>query len=289
MPSSNSSTPTVTMTDRWATDTSKEVSGGRYLYCLVDVTRGEGPGIDVEGIGGNDVSLVTHEGIGAVVHPSDKLYDSDDVEQIKNWLITHQRVIDDAAAVCGTPIPFQFDVILEDGDAGVKRWLADRHDTIRRTLEAFCGSWEYRIHTKWDRSEMAATVRERDEQLAEIDEKRGESGEGERFLLDKQYDQRLQEALYEQKADIRERLVAELDDVAQKIVRHSPEPEVQGLGDSKSETTEWVARIALLAPESNEEVIGARLDEIATEPSVEIRFTGPWPPYSFTPEFMEEP
>ena len=35
--------------------------------------------------------------------------------------------------------------------------------------------------------------------------------------------------------------------------------------------------------EDDEEGMGEMLDEVAAETGVEVRFTGPWPPYSFVP------
>jgi hypothetical protein len=43
----------------------------------------------------------------------------------------------------------------------------------------------------------------------------------------------------------------------------------------------------VLAHESAADAIGEELDAVAAEPGVEVRFTGPWPPYTFAPTFDE--
>lgn len=46
--------------------------------------------------------------------------------------------------------------------------------------------------------------------------------------------------------------------------------------------------LTILAREDREETVGDALDEYADRPGVEIRFTGPWPPYSFAPDLAGE-
>jgi len=41
--------------------------------------------------------------------------------------------------------------------------------------------------------------------------------------------------------------------------------------------------VAALADESAAGALGERLDEVAATPGVEVRYTGPWPPYTFAP------
>jgi|APHM01.1.fsa_nt_gi Gas vesicle synthesis protein GvpL/GvpF. len=267
-------------------DSPTTVSDGRYLYCLVDVAETNHPTLDTTGIGEAPVSVLTTDGIGAVVHPTETLYDSADSDQVRRWLVSHQRVIDDAAAAFGTPVPFQFDVVIENGDKGVTDWLVDNAPTITEALDRYSGLREYRIHVTWDRTTAANKASEDDEKLAAIEQRRAESSDGEQFLLDKQYDQRLETVLREQKTQFRDQLTATVEEAVDELIEHSPAPSVEDLS-SRETADEWVARIAVLMSESSETTVGETLDEFATEPGVEIRFTGPWPPYSFSTEFFE--
>lgn len=264
-----------------------DLSDGRYVYCLVDTTGHAAPELAVDGVEDNPVSLVRHENIAAVTHRCERLYDSEDADRIRRWLVAHQRVIDAAGAAFGTPLPFQFDVILRGGEDGVGRWIADNEARIRETLDEFSGLWEYRVHVTWDRSTVESAVSETDDRLAEIEAERDESGEGTQFLLDKQYERRVADVLTTRKNELRDRLRATLSDVAADTKRHTAKPSVQSIGETTDETEEWVARLALLASDADESSIGAELDAVASEPGVTVEFTGPWPPYSFAPEFTE--
>ena len=42
-----------------------------------------------------------------------------------------------------------------------------------------------------------------------------------------------------------------------------------------------IANVSLLVADDRVQEIGAILHEVGEEPGVEVRFTGPWPPYTF--------
>jgi len=273
-------------TDR--TDTSPPtVTDGRYLYCIVDGGATSAEQLSVAGINDATISLVSYDGITVVSHTTDQLYDTDDIAQLRRWLVTHQHVIDEAGSTFGTPLPFQFDVILEGGDEAVTQWIKAHEQRIREALDEFRGCWEYRVHVKWDQAEVESVVQGEDDQLQEISRQRDEEGEGTQFLLDKQYEERLAEVLETKKASIQERLSEAVGDTARQVTNHTAVPSLEEL-DGKDDDTEWVARIAVLADESDEAGLGAHLDNFAVHPGVEIEFSGPWPPYSFAPEFVED-
>ena len=266
---------------------SPTVTDGRYLYCIVDASDVEATQLSVTGLNDVAVTLTTHDDIAVVSHATDQLYDTDDITQLRRWLIAHQAVIDEAGSAFGTPLPFQFDVILEGGDEAVVQWIEANEQRIRTALDEFRGSWEYRVHLKWDRSDAESVVQDEDDRLQAISQQRETKGEGARFLLDTQYEERLTAVLENKKASIRDRLTERIDDTARRITSHTAVPSLEGL-DGLDDDTEWVARIAVLADASDEAELGAHLDDIAVHPGVEIEFTGPWPPYSFAPDFAEE-
>jgi len=295
-------------------DRPASTAAGRYLYCLVETADTTEPTLAVEGIGGATVSLVTHAGITAVVHPREQLYDTDEAAQIRSWLVSHQRVIDAAGSAFGTPLPFQFDVILEADDDGLIEWIRDHEAEIREAFDALGGAWEYRAHVTWDRPTIESAITSEDDRLEAIERQRDASGDGTEFLLEKQYTNRLRELLAERRAALEEGLVDGVSQVAREVVRHESTPQVEAIGggggggmdgngdgngggdddgsgdrdQGQDQDTAWVARLAVLAPQSKEDAIGAELEEVASKPGVNVEFTGPWPPYSFAPSFTEE-
>lgn len=262
-------------------------TNGRYLYCIVDAGDVETTQLSVTGLKNAAVSLTTYDDIAVVSHATDQLYDTDDIAQLRRWLVAHQAVIDKVGSTFGTPLPFQFDVILEGGDEAVVQWIEANEQRIRTALDEFRGSWEYRVHLKWDRSDVESVVQEEDDRLREISQQRDETGEGTQFLLDTQYEERLTEVLEVKKASLQDRLTDTIDDTARRVTSHTAVPSLKEL-DELDDDSEWVARVAVLADKSDETELGTHLDNIAVHPGVAIEFTGPWPPYSFVPDFAED-
>jgi hypothetical protein len=267
------------MTDNQTPD--HDVTDGRYLYCLVQ--NPDGATLDIRGIEENKVHIIEAGEIGAVVHDCPRLYDSADIDQIESWLLTHQEVIDTVAKQFGTPLPFQFDVILEGGDEQVLTWLENNSERISRLLAEFEDLWEYRVHVLQERSVLEEELTQADSRLQELKNQQAQSSEGEAFLVEKQYDQRLQEVVHNHRNELTDDLLTDLDTIGAQVEEQSAEPDAQILTNDTTDDKSWLARIAVLADQTTETQIGDRLDGLADKPGIEVRFTGPWPPYSFTP------
>ena len=306
-PGGSSSTPDTSDTEDGAhtggqsTDQPPTFDEGRYIYCLVLV---DGDGADGEsdtkdtaalefettGVEGEPVSLVTVDGVAAVVHACEEIYDSADIGRIRRWLVRHQSVVDDAGQAFGTPLPFQFDTILRGDDEAVRSWLHSEYDTLRPILESLVGHWEYRVEVLRQNPVEDDELEESDEQLSQIRTQIDESAEGTAFLLEKQYERRAKEVRAHRREVTTAELVDRLSAHAREVheLERSPAATLEGGGEgtgTDSETSaETVCRLTLLAHEDEEEAVGSILDDVAAEPDVEVRFTGPWPPYTFAPE-----
>lgn len=244
------------------TTESADFRNGRYLYCVV---AGDSPEFETEGVENEPVYPIEVNGVAAIVHACESLYDTDDFDLVQEWLLDHQAVVDEAGEVFGTPLPFRFDTILKGDDEDVRQWLRNSRDDIRSYLDEFSGYWEYRVKvTRVDEPEFD------DDRLDELRADLEAADEGRAFLLEKQHDRR--------RAELRRALDEEIAaDVGERL-----EPFVREI--ESSEDAGEVASFSLLAHEDTEGAIGEQLDEIAGREGVEIRFTGPWPPYSFAPE-----
>ncbi|QLG48085.1 gas vesicle protein GvpL [Natrinema halophilum] len=273
------------------------IDEGRYLYCIVRAD--EDADLEMTGVDGEPVSVLAEGGIGAIVHACDSIYDSGDLAQIRRWLVRHQTVVDEAGQAFGTPIPFQFDTILRSDDAGVREWLREEHETLERALSEFAGHWEYRVQVVEVDPISDDSLIERDERLRELDERIGDSEEGTAFLLEKQFDQRLSELRVARResltADLKGRLAEDAREVhaLERAPNASLADDVAGGSGSTGETDtpddgETICRLTLLAHEDDEEAIGSILDDVAANEGLEVRFTGPWPPYTFAPELGGE-
>lgn len=255
---------------------------GRYLYCVVSTESEQDFSLSVSGIDDGEPYLIEHDDVGVVVQPCESPYESTDMETVKRWLMQHQAVIDDAAEVYGTPLPFRFDTILKGDDEQVRDWLTEASTILRQELEKLAGQWEYRIELVWDRTAFEYNVSRKDERLSELREKREAASEGTSFLIDKQYDKRLQELIESRQQEETEAVLERLRTPASEV--REVDRKTSFLDDERSNAGDQSRHsIAVLAPEEREDDIGDILDDLASEPAVQIRFTGPWPPYSFSP------
>ncbi|MFT4890096.1 MAG: hypothetical protein ACI9YT_001009 [Halobacteriales archaeon] len=257
--------------------------GDRYVYCLVDARDVTDPSIDVTGIDEQSVEVVDVDGIGVVTHACDGLYDTDDQDRIKRWLLAHQSVVDAAGDAFGTPLPLRFDTVFEGGVEGVERWVSAHRHEIGDHLDSLSGHWEYRVHLLWDDDPFESRVSEEDPELQDLARRKAEAGAGKSYMLERQYDQRLRERKQERRGELIEELIDAVEPVAEEYL----EVDANGslVGERRDEALDQVTRLGVLAREDDEETLGDSLDDVAAIDGVTIRFTGPWPPYAFAPEF----
>lgn len=258
------------------------MTDGRYLYCLVDITTAEQADMSTRGIGGNSVYVIEEGTVGAVVHDCETIYDTENPEQVKQRVLRHQHVVDAAGDTFGTPLPMRFNTILEGGDASVTQWLREQHGMIREELTSFAGTWEYRVLLFWEPSTFEDRIADQDDRLQELQHRKQQSGAGKAFLLKQQYDKRLRELKQDHRTELTARLKETVSPVVNELIEQEPH---SPLSEPTSSTDgEQVARLAVLAEETDETALGARLDELVEQEGIRIRFTGPWPPYTFAPD-----
>ncbi|UPM45061.1 gas vesicle protein GvpL [Halocatena salina] len=255
---------------------------GRYLYCVVELPETEVSGFSTTGVDGEGVYLVRVETIGIVVHECDTLYDTADVDVVRKWLLEHQNVIDAAGDRFGTPIPFQFDTILRGDDERVRTWLDRERETFASRLDEMAGCWEYRIEVRRDDDTVEETLRD-DERLVELDERITESSAGTSHLLERQYEQRLEELKHQQRADRTAALIEQLEPMVHDLQDLGHERTTLEMETDTDDEMTRETRLAVLVHEDRQHDIDDLLDDVAADPGVEIRYTGPWPPYTFTP------
>ena len=251
-------------------DDPAQFSEGRYVYCVVgadapESETGDAPAFETEGVEGESVYTVEVDGIAALVHECESLYDSDDLDVVHEWLLDHQAVVDEAGEAFGTPLPFRFDTIVRGDDDAVREWLDEIREELEVHLDDLAGYWEYRVEIVRTGEPVLDDAR-----LDELCEQVEDAGEGRAFLLEKQLENRRRELRREHDEEIASNAQERLEPLAREIER--------------SEGTDAVGSFSLLVHEDDEETAGKQLDAVADHEGIEVRFTGPWPPYSFVPE-----
>ncbi|MFI1956144.1 GvpL/GvpF family gas vesicle protein [Streptomyces xinghaiensis] len=248
-----------------------------YVYALLPDPGAEALPDTVTGIDGRPLRLVgdVPGGPVALVHATAPAPYQGPDEDVRRWIVEHDRAVDAAWQLTGAVLPMTFNVLVrpEEGQSAEQRllsWLAERRDELMARLDDLAGHAELRVEITLDR-EAAAVSNERARSLmADM----AESSPGVRRLLAKRLEtarreasEHLADTLY---ADTRRRLAAVSEDLQdrRRAVRDPGETDVLS--------------VSLLVRQDGIETVGRVLAEIQDEqPAVRIRFLGPWPPYSF--------
>ena len=251
-------------------------SEGLYVYC---VARGDGHhlfgpiGLDrqlVYTVGGGDLRAVVHN---CQAQP----YQSQDPQVVQGWVVAHQNVVRAATEAFGTVLPMAFDMIVRGGPGGVavtalKAWLDEKRERFARLLDRLAGKAEYGVQVLWDREVIAAALVESDEALRGMRDETKTKPKGLAHLLQQKLAKAVRAAM-EKQAD----LFAQ--DFYARIRRCVEDIRVDKLKKVDGGKQMLLNLSCLMQQGSGE--LGRVLDELQQTKGISVRFTGPWPPYSF--------
>ena len=247
-----------------------------YVYC---VARGDGSCL-LGPIGLNEqmVYTVASGDIRAIVHNClAQPYQSQDPQVLEGWVMAHQSVVFAATKAFGTVLPMAFDVIVRGGPGGgaivaLRGWLDEKRERFTQLLERLAGKAEYGVQVLWDRQAIAAALVQSDDELRKIQDEAREKPKGMAHLLG----QKLAKG-------VRTRMETQADLFAQdfyaRIRRCVDDVRVEKLKKDDG-GKQMLLNLSCLMPDGGKE-LGRVLDEIQETTGVCVRFTGPWPPYSF--------
>lgn len=249
---------------------------GLYLYGVVDVnvsTKLGGIGIE-----GSEVFTVPYNGLSAVVHicPLEP-YQSDDDETVKNWVKTHQNVMDVATENFGTVMPLGFDTIIAPEDGTVtaietlKKWISDNYEDLMRKMEIIRGRMEYGVQIFYIPSIMGEKIEQECEDVIKIKEDMKSKSPGLAYM----YKQKLEDAV---KTEMEARMNTYFREFYEKIRTTVENIKVEKVKKAENDRV-MIMNLSVLTNE--EKALGIILDEIDAEEGFSVRFTGPWQPYSF--------
>lgn len=232
----------------------------------------------LKGIGGEAVFTVSTAGLSAVVQSCGEPFSSKDPKLISEWILTHQAVVDFAWERFATVLPFSFDTIVIEKDGKSARenllaWLEKEAIALREKLARLEGKAEYGVQISWDPLRIAPRITQRDANFQLLEAKIQAAPPGTAYLLKQQLEALLKERL-EIAAD------AYFKEFYQKIKECTEEVKVEKTKKEEA-PRQMLANLSCLAPKESIARLGDQLDKIGKIDGFFVRFTGPWPPYSF--------
>lgn len=251
---------------------------GRYLYCIADSSKAESLG--KIGIEGNEVYSIPYDDLCAIVHncPA-KAYQSEDQEIVKAWVIAHQKVVDTAGQRFGTIIPIGFDTIVQgnaavDPEENMKNWLKEDYENLTAKMEKVRGRAEYGVQVFWDPKVMAQKVSKKNHEIKKLDQEIKSKPKGLAYM----YRQKLEDLLKKEMEKLADRYFR---DFYEKIKPYADDLRVEKTKKTEDENTQMLLNLSCLLPKEGTKGLGEELEKIDALEGFSVRYTGPWPPYSF--------
>lgn len=259
---------------------------GLYVYAIIPA-EGLSTTQLPQGINDQSLYLVESNGLAAIVHESaPEPYQGPDAD-VQRWILEHSDVVDAAWQHLGTILPVTFNVIVAPGDDAehqpvqrLQAWLAKSADMMRAHLDKLRDHVELRVNISLDEDTATAN----DPELAKLRDGIDTRPAGVQRLYRKRLAERTRKAA-DRIADelyprIRKRLIALAEDMVES-------PRLQREPGSVT-----VLNASLLVHRDVVDAIGVELANIRdNQPGAQIRYLGPWPPYSFgeLPEVDNDP
>ncbi len=253
------------------------VEEGKYLYCVADA--GERVSLGRIGIEGHEVYTIPYQDICAVVHDcSVPPYQSDDREVVKAWVMLHQKVVDVAWERWGTVLPLSFDTIIkqESGDDTGKKvedWLKQEYEEIRMKLKKLSGKAEYGVQVFWDSKVMAQNLIATNPEMSRLNDEIRSQSKGLGYM----YRQKLENLL---KREMEAKAEEYFKDFYHRLSKYAEDIRAEKTKKAE-EHRQMIMNLSCLVCRDRLSELGEELDKISQLEGLSVRFTGPWPPYSF--------
>jgi len=245
----------------------ESISGGRYLYCVAD--SGERVDLGKIGLEGKEVYTIPFVDLCAVVHncPSEP-YRSDDNETVKRWVINHEKVMEAAWERFGTVLPLGFDTIIKgeediSPDENIRKWLEGDYANLKERIDKIRGKAEYGVQVFWDPKFVGDEIARTNEEIKNLNQEIKSKTKGTAYMLKQKLENLLKREM-EKKADLC------FKDFYARIKKCVDKARVERTRKMDEKKQMLMNLSCLVDKEKSKEAEG-----------FSVRFTGPWPPYSF--------
>lgn len=253
-----------------------EVTQGRYVYCIASCA--DELSLDNIGIEHAEVYTVSHKDIAAVVHACQtQPYKSRDENKVKEWILSHNNVIDKASERFGTVLPFSFDAIVKGDDDAVKNWLSKGYEKLKQELERLRDKAEYTVRIFCDPNRLTDKIVGENQGLRELKEKIEKMPKRAAYLFQRKFELQVKDAYNVMRGKLAE-------EFASKMEEHVEEVKVEDKASHVPESykdKKLIAAFSCLVRKGKVKRLGDALGEINSQEGHAVRFTGPWAPFSF--------
>ena len=231
------------------------------------------------GLDMSEVRTIPSVRITAVVHECPaRPYQSNDQAIVEKWVAAHHRVVETAWERFGGVLPMSFDMLVRGNDhasarEGLIKWMQEKQDTFTRQLERLVGKAEYAVQISWDPEIIADDVLQSDPDLQELQRETQAKPKGLAYVGRARLEKAVKEQMEARAGEYFRAFYDQIRDCVQNILVERPK--------KTSDGTQMLLNVSCLVEKRDHGGLGQVLDQIAEIRGITVRFTGPWPPYSF--------
>lgn len=247
-------------------------SNACYLYGVV--LSPSGAELGNIGLEGEMVHAVPLDDIAAVIHDcSEKAYLSEDRETLKSWLMAHQAVVELVWEKYGAIVPISFGTVVKGGREALLGWLAKNHGKLASRLAYLSGKAEYGVQLSWDEKEVNEEIIKSDEEIKRLQKEEGISSKGTAYLYQKRMENLIRDGFNKRADEFRNSIHEKMKEITNDVIIEKLKGETGG--------QRMIMNVSCLIRRQDEGRLGLILEEAASH-GCNVKFTGPWPPYSFS-------
>ncbi|MGV1005625.1 MAG: GvpL/GvpF family gas vesicle protein [Candidatus Nanopelagicales bacterium] len=248
-----------------------------YLYAVVPAKGVDGTPLTIaaRGLDGAPVEVISHGEVGILTHACQPAPYEGDAPAVHAWVLSQHEVVAEAFEKAGAALPLRFDSIVATTDRPaaelVRAWLEHSHDDIAARLQRLAGRVELGVQIL---SALPAATAEKTSAKPAA----GSGSRGRNYFQAQMAERKERERIRAAEDALAGHAFAELSSRAEEI---SLNPKRGGTDSGPETGTRMLLDLAVLVPRDQISRVGDYLGEVAADPAITVRFTGPWPPYSF--------
>jgi len=253
------------------------MAGARYLYCIAD--SNEKISFGNIGLENNEVYTIPYKDLCVVIHNcSIEPYKSEDEDKVKLWVTIHEKVVESVWERFDTILPLGFDTIIigegeKEPEENMKSWLKDDYENLKKKLNKLKGKAEFGVQIFWDIKIISERIIDVNKEIKKMSDDIKTKSKGLAYM----YKQKLENLL---KKEIEKEADRCFKDFYERIKRCGDEIKVEKT-KKLEEGKQMLMNLSCLLSKEKSKVLGDELEKIDNMEEFSVRFTGPWPPYSF--------
>ncbi len=250
---------------------------GLYLYCIIKNNLKED--LSLNGIKGEKIYSIIFNELAVIVSSCDQEQLSlNDTQMASQFLLTHHAVIDYIFDKYENIVPFSFGTIMigkegKTAQQNLYKWLENQSDMLQEKLKKLEGKAEYGIQISWNSTIVAPKFTKYDDEINKLEQEIKLKTPGVAYMLKEKLENLI-------KNKLESAALIYFKEFYKKINELSSDIKIE---KTKKEKEPFInlANLSCLVQKNKVKELGEELDKINNINGFYVRFTGPWPPYSF--------